>query len=153
MKTSKILQADNVVELRSLGSYLDIKNAFEKEIDNKLGVNGWNSFFKTIQRLKKAISSNKDALVSACNQRSFTESKQAISKILEIKVTARERSELTIKVDKMIKVFCSSVFDPYEYYENTKLTKFKNSSKLEGIDIEYLDENTSLESVLAKYRR
>lgn len=153
MEISKILKASDVIELRTFGSYLDIKNNFEKEIHNKLGVNGWDSFFRKIQKLKKIVSSNKDLLVSVCNEKSFTESKKEISKILKLKVTARGWSELKRKVSLIIKVFCSGIFDPYEYYESTKLNKFKNSSKLEGIDIEYPDENTSLESVLAKYRR
>lgn len=153
METSKILNASDVVELRSFGSYLDIKNNFEKEIHNKLGVNGWGSLFRKIQKLKKIISSKKDVLVSICDEKSFPESKKEISKILKLKVTARGWSELKMKVDLIIKVFCSGNFDPYEYYESTKQKKFKNSSKLEGIDIEYPDENTSLESVLAKYRR
>lgn len=153
MKTSKILKASDVIELRSFGSYLDIKNNFEKEIHNKLGVNGWDSLFRKIQKLKKIVSSNKDVLVSVCNDKSFTESKKEISKILKLKVTARGWPELKRKVDLIIKVFCFGIFDPYEYYESTKQKKFKNSSKLEGIDIEYPDENTSLESVLAKYRR
>ena len=153
METSKILNASDVVELRSFGSYLDIKNNFEKEIHNKLGVNGWGSLFRKIQKLKNIISSKKDVLVSICDEKSFIESKKEISKILKLKVTARGWSELKIKVDLIIKVFCSGIFDPYEYYERTKQKKFKNSSKLESIDIEYPDENTSLENVLAKYRR
>lgn len=153
METNKILKASDVIELRSFGSYLEVKNNFEKEIHNKLGVNGWNSFFKKVQKLKKIVTLNKDILVSVCDEKSFSESKKEISKILKLKVTARGWSELKRKVELFIKIFCSGIFDPYEYYEKTKLKKFRNSSKLEGIDIDYPDENTSLESVLAKYRR
>jgi hypothetical protein len=153
METNKILKAPDVIELRSFGSYLEIKNNFEKEIHNKLGVNSWDSFFWKIQKLKNIVSSNKDVLVSVCSEKSFTESKKEISKILNLKVTARGWSDLKRKVDLIIKIFHSGIFDPYEHYENTKLNKFKSSSKLEGINIEYPDENTSLESVLSKYRR
>ena len=153
METNKILKASDVVELRSYGSYLEVKNNFEKEIHNKLGVNGWNSFFKKIQKLKKVVSSNKDFLVSVCDEKSFSESKKEISRILKLKITARGWPELKRKVEIIITIFCSGIFEPYEYYEKTKLNKFKNSSKLEGIDIEYPDENTSLESVLEKYKR
>ncbi len=153
METNKILKASDVIELRSFGSYLEVKNNFEKEIHNKLGVNGWNSFFEKIQKLKKIVTLNKDILVSVCNEKSFSESKKEISKILKLKVTARGWSELKRKVELIIKIFCFGIFDPYEHYEKTKLNKFKNSSKLEGIDIVYPDEKTSLESVLAKYKR
>lgn len=44
-------------------------------------------------------------------------------------------------------------FDPYAYYEKTKLKKFKDSSKLEGIDINYSSQSISLEDILQKYRR
>ena len=62
METSKMLNASDVVELRSFGSYLDIKNNFEKEIHNKLGVNGWGSLFRKIQKLKKITSSKKGCI-------------------------------------------------------------------------------------------
>lgn len=153
MKTSIILQASNVHELRSSGSYYDVKNSIEKELDNKLGVNGWDSFFEKIQALKETVPLNKDYLLSVCKKNSFKESKKEISKLLGINIKARDWLELKNKIKLIINVFCSSAFDPYVYYEKTKLEKFKNSSKLEGIDIEIPSETTSLESVLAKYRR
>lgn len=153
MKVSKILTASSVLELRSFGSYLDIKEILEKEIGNKLGVNGWESLFFKIQSIKKIVSSSSKLLVSVCERNSFTESKKEISNILKLKIKARDRQELKLKASLIITTFNLGFFDPYEHYEKTKLKKFKNSSKLEGIEIEYPDESTSLESVLAKYRR
>ncbi|ALQ51012.1 hypothetical protein [Nitrosomonas ureae] len=153
MKVSEILTASSVLELRSFGSYFDIKKILEKEIGNKLGVNGWESLFFKIHSLKKIVSLNYKLLVSVCERNSFTESKKEISNILKLKIKARDRQELKHKASLIITTFSSGFFDPYEHYERTKLKKFKNSSKLEGIEIEYPDESTSLESVLAKYRR
>lgn len=153
MKVSKILTASSVLELRSFGSYFDIKKIFEEEISNKLGVNGWESLFCKIQSLKEIVSLNNKLLVLACEKNSFTESKKEISNILKLKIKARGRQELKYKISLIITTLSSGFFDPYEHYEKTKLKKFKGSSKLEGIEIEYPDEGTSLESVLAKYRR
>lgn len=44
-------------------------------------------------------------------------------------------------------------YDIYEYYERTKHQKFKDSSKLEGINIELPDDTIPLEEVLAKHRK
>lgn len=153
MKTSEILKASNINELRAYGSYLELKNIFEKELGNKIEVKGWNSFFSKIQNLKIIIPSNKKALESAYNKTSLKESKKEISTILTIKIKAKNQTELKKKVDSFIFVFCSSIFDPYTYYERTKLKKFKDSSKLEGINIDILDEKSSLENVLKKYKR
>lgn len=153
METSKILNASDTTELKSYGSYLEIKNYFEEEIHNSLGVNDWDSFFRKIQQLKKCVSSNRDILIAACEKKSFSKSKKEVSDILNLRITARGWSELKRKVDLIIKTFCSETSDPYEYYERTKLKKFKNSSKLEGIDISYSDENASVESVVKKYKR
>lgn len=153
MKISEILKASNINELRAYGSYLELKNIFEKELDNKIEVKGWSSFFSKIQNLKIITSSNKKALESACNKTSLKESKKEISTILTIKIKAKNQTELKRKIDSFFFVFCSSSFDPYTYYERTKLKKFKDSSKLEGININILDDNPSLENVLKKYRR
>ena len=51
-----------------------------------------------------------------------------------------ENREKKIKYDK-------------EYYEKTKLKKFRDSSKLEGIVVDFPDESISLESILAKHQR
>lgn len=153
MKATTILKASDINELRSLGSYYDVKNSLEKELSNKLGVNGWGSLFEKIKTLKEIVSAHKEYLSSACEQNSFRNSKSEVSKLLKLRLKARSWVELKTKIKKIIAVFYSDTFDPYEYYEKTKLKKFKNSSKLEGIDIDIPDETVSLENVLMKYRR
>ncbi len=148
-----VLKASNVQELKSLGSYLEIKKNFEKELGSKLGATGWKSFFEKVNTLKKVVSSNKDYLASICDENSFKESKNKTSKLLNVKIKARGWNELKRKIELFITLFCTNIFDPYEYYEKTKLEKFKNSSKLEGIEIQITDETVLLESVLAKYQR
>lgn len=152
MQVSEVLKASNLNELRTYGSYFELKNRVEKELDNKLEVKGWDSFFNKIKTLKAIVSSNQKTLEAACRKDNFKESKKEISAILNIRFKAKSWGELKKKVDVFIFVFCSSVFDPYSYYEKTKLKKFKDSSKLEGIDIEIPDEKLSLESVLTKYK-
>lgn len=153
MKTSSILKADSIETLRSLGSYYSVKSCLEEALGNKLGVTGWESFFEKINFLKDIVFSNKDHLLAICDGYSFKESKHQVAELLRLRLKARDQRELREKIKKIIAIFCANFFDPYDYYERTKLNKFKNSSKLEGIQIETPDESTSLESVLEKYRR
>ena len=44
-------------------------------------------------------------------------------------------------------------FDPFKKFEETKFENFKNSSKLEGIDINYPEKNITIEEILAKHRK
>lgn len=44
-------------------------------------------------------------------------------------------------------------FDPFKKFEETKFENFKNSSKLEGIDINYPTKKITLEELLAKHRK
>ena len=153
MKASNVLVTSNLDELKALGSYLEIKNSIEKEIDNNLGVKGWKSLFHKIQALKKSVLINKSLILKIKKEKSFKESKRDISKILGVNVTAKGWKDFNRKINLIISVFYSEPFDPYAYYEKTKLKKFKDSSKLEGIDIDFSDKNASLESVLERYRR
>lgn len=153
MKASTILQASNVQELKLLGSYSAVKNCLEQELGIKLGTTGWKSFLERVTAIKKVVSSNKDYLASLGDENSFRESKNKASKLLEIKVKARGWNELRNKIKNIILLFSSNVLNPYDYYEKTKLSKFKNSSKLEGINIKIPDQAASLERVLAKHRR
>ena len=153
MKAKTIVEASDISELKSLGSYLDVKNHLEEELGNKLGVTSWKSFFEKIQDLKDIIANNKEYLLTICSQKTFKESKNEVSIILKLEMKSKNLTELNLKIKSTISIFCSAVFDPYEYYEETKFRKFQNSSKLEGIDIEIPDKNTTLESVLAKYKR
>ena len=68
MKVSEVLKASTTDDLRKFGSYFELKNSFEQELNNKLEVNGWDSFFIKIKKLKNIVSSNKEALESACNK-------------------------------------------------------------------------------------
>lgn len=153
MNVNIILNASNIQDLKSLGPYLDIKKSFEDEIDSKLGISGWASFFDKINSLKEVISSNKIYLASICDENSFQESKNKTSKLLNIKVKAKSRNDLKRKIERFITLFCSNIFNPYDYYEKTKLEKFRNSSKLEGIEIQVPNKTARLENVLAKYQR
>lgn len=153
MKVSAILKIDNIQELKLLGSYCDVKNCLEKELGSKLGVIGWKSFFEKVNVLKEVVPLNKDYLTAICDESSFKESKNNLSKLLGVKIKAKNLGELRSKIKNITLIFCSNIFDPHDYYEKTKLNKFKHSSKLEGIDIKIPDETDSLDSVLAKYRR
>lgn len=153
MKARNVLLASNLDELRALGSYLEIKSSLEKEIDNKLGVRGWKSLFHKIQFLKESVLANKMFITRIDQGKSFKESKSDISKTLGINITAKGWEDFNRKLNLIVFVFYSESFDPHSYYEKTKLKKFKDSSKLEGIDIELSDKNTSLKSVLEKYKR
>ncbi|MBB1488764.1 YhfG family protein [Oceanospirillum sediminis] len=153
MKARSVLLASSLDELRGLGSYLEIKNSLEKEIDNKLGVRGWKSLFHKIQFIKESVLTNKIIITKMDQGKSFKESKSDISKALGINLTAKGWEDFNRKINLIISVFYSESFDPYSYYEKTKLKKFKDSSKLEGIDIELSDKSASLESVLEKYKR
>lgn len=153
MKAKNILLASSLDELKALGSYLEIKSSLEKAIDNKLGVKGWESLFHKIQTLKESVSINRGLILKIDEEKSFEESKRCISKTLGINFTAKGWKDFNRKLNIFVSVFCSERFDPYAYYEKTKLKKFKDSSKLEGIIIDFSDKNASLESVLERYRR
>ncbi|MGZ5027096.1 MAG: hypothetical protein ACXWE9_07295 [Methylobacter sp.] len=153
MKTKAILKASNVQELRLFGSYCDIKDTIEKEIDIKLGANSWASLFEKIKSLEKKVQSNREILLAICEGSNFKETKEKVSEVLGLKIKARSWNELKSRIERIIEVLYLNYFDPYEHYEKTKLKKFKNSSKLEGIEIEIPSEKSSLANVLAKYRR
>lgn len=155
MKVKEILNASSLKEFRTYGSYFELKNSFEKEIDNKLGINSWITLFSKIQRLKISVTSNRESLRYALQKKYFKESKKEISEILGTKIKARSWSKSKNKVESIITLFSSTTFNPHSHYKKTKLKKFKDSSKLEGIDIdiEITNKNTSLESVIAKCKR
>ncbi len=153
MKTAAALKANDIKELKSLGSYFEVKNHIEKELGIKLGVRGWNSLFYKINTLKKFIFQNKYNFSAIFDENSFKNSKDIISKNIGLKVKAKSWRDLRSKIENITIVVCNNIFDPHEYYEKTKINKFKNSSKLEGIDIDVSNESNSLENILAKYKR
>lgn len=54
---------------------------------------------------------------------------------------------------KNIAINLSVLFDPFKKFEETKFENFKNSSKLEGIDISYPTQEITIEEILAKHRK
>ncbi|WP_252178451.1 YhfG family protein [Endozoicomonas sp. 4G] len=153
MNVNEILSASRIDELKKVGSYLEVKILIEEKIDNKLGVNGWKPLFYKIKAVKESVGLNKNKLISECDGDYLNKSKKKVSDILGFKVVAKNFNELKKKIDMIIVFFGSSTFDPYEHYEKTKLDKFKSSSRLEGIKIEFSNQDQTIEGVLAKYRR
>lgn len=152
MQVNAIVNVHDVEDLKSLGTYRELKNAIEAKIGSKLGVKGWNSLYEKIVFLKSAVSllEKESAIYEG---KKFSEAKTYLSKHLGINVKARGWKTLKTKVAALIQLFKSESFDPYAYYEKTKLKKFRDSSKLEGIVVDYPEKTTSLDSILAKYKR
>lgn len=153
MKTEIILQVLDIDELKSFGSYRDVKQSVESEIGNRLGVNSWCSLYEKIKLLKQKVYSNKEFLLMASKGGDFKLSKIQISEMLGINIKARSWHELKNKIECIVSIFCKNDSNLYLYYESKKLKNFKDSSRLEGIKIELSSNNVSLESVLDKYRR
>lgn len=153
MNVLHIINASKMGELKSLGSYAQVKYALESELGNKLGCSGWLSLFNKLTFLKSVVPSSKDDLLIACEAASLRISISKVSSILGLKVKAETRSELAGVVRRFIAMFPPTTFDPYQHYEKTKFAKFKGSSKLEGIDIRHLDDKVTLDSLLNKHRR
>ncbi|ENC6659157.1 hypothetical protein ABKY47_003666 [Aeromonas hydrophila] len=152
MRLSEIINVHDVEDLKSLGTYSELKNAIEANIGSKLGVKGWNSLYEKIVFLKSAVSllEKETAIYEG---RKFSEAKTYLSKHLGINVKARGWKTLKTKVSVLIQLFKSDSFDPYAHYEKRKLKNFRDSSKLEGIVVDYPEKATSLDSILAKYKR
>jgi|TARA_B110000240_G_C13437486_1_gene426537 hypothetical protein len=153
MKASVIMKASNVEDLKLLGSYRELKKCLEDELGTKLGINGWDSFYGKIISIKCAVVSLKKEIKSIYKDNMFLEAKSYLSKVLGIKVKARGWKTLKCKISVLMNLFVENSFDPYEYYEKNKLKKFRESSKLEGIVLDFPDASISLESILAKYQR
>lgn len=47
----------------------------------------------------------------------------------------------------------SNIFNPYAYYEKVKFKNFQESSRLEGIQVDYSKSEKTLVDILNKYRR
>ncbi|MBD2779520.1 hypothetical protein [Xenorhabdus szentirmaii] len=152
MKLNAIFKVKNVDELRSLGSYYETKRYIESELNIKLGVSGWNSLYDKISAINDFIRSFKKNITSIYEGKTFTESKKYISKILKIKIKTRSWNALEWTLTNIITLVKTKPFDPHEYYENNKMKKFCDSSRLEGIELTIPDESTSLQSVLEEYR-
>lgn len=72
------------------------------------------------------------------------------------------RSDMTFRVESMgvtqylsryREAFSSSdIFNPYTYYEQVKLKNFQESSRLEGVQVDYSKAEITLEAILNKYQ-
>lgn len=72
------------------------------------------------------------------------------------------RSDMTFRVENMgvtqylsryREAFSSSdIFNPYTYYEQVKLKNFQESSRLEGVQVDYSKAEITLEAILNKYQ-
>ena len=82
MKAQTILEASDIHELKTLGSYHKVKKSIEGELGNKLGVTGWKSLFEKIKSLKEIIANNKEYLLAILNKKTFKESKAEIFLII-----------------------------------------------------------------------
>lgn len=149
----QILKVNDVDGLKAFGSYLYLKSDLENNLDFKLGVKGWDSLFQKIKQLKLTVPKNKDKFFEICQRYSLDEAKSKTFELIGIKIPANNKKQLIAKVENLVKCFSDSSFDPYRRFEETKLKNFKNSSKLEGIEIFISSESSSLREVLAKYKR
>jgi len=82
---------------------------------------------------------------------SFIEAKKKLKTILNINIKIQKKEDLNKGINFLINIF--SPFDPFKKYEEIKFEDFKNSSRLEGIEIKYPDENITLEEILKKHNR
>jgi ribosomal protein RSM22 (predicted rRNA methylase) len=64
---------------------------------------------------------------------------------------AKLKKKYNRKKNNSINIFVP--FDPFKKFEETKFENFKNSSKLEGININYPEENITIEEILAKHKK
>lgn len=151
MNVKSLIQANSIDDLKKVGSYQEIKKELENEIGNKIGGRSWESLFIKIKLLKKVCSSQEKEILDISKDLVLFDANKKISKILEINFMAKNNKDLEIKLKKIISFFSTPYFDPYDYYEKTKKNKFKNSSKLEGIDIPNV--TSSLASILQKHQR
>ena len=153
MKINTLIAASDLNQLKKQGSFREIKTFIETSIDNKLGITGWNSLYEKLEHLKKGVNSNEINSMYSQSQKSLKQLKKEFSALLTINVTANTLIDLQRKIDLIINFFSSEPFNPFKHYENTKLDKFKNSSKLEGIIINHSNNTNSMEDILRKYRR
>ena len=65
----------------------------------------------------------------------------------------RVRNKIKKKYKRSFLIKISTFFDPFKKFEETKYENFKNSSRLEGLDIIYPNEETTIEEILTKYTK
>ena len=52
MQVVEVLIADTVQELRSVGSFYEVKRCLERDLEIKLGVRSWEALFEKLNHLK-----------------------------------------------------------------------------------------------------
>ncbi|NKN31753.1 YhfG family protein [Marichromatium bheemlicum] len=149
---SRAISSKDIEALKCCGSYLEIKRSIELTLKNKIHTQGWESLFNRIQALKKALSSKHEKISNALKKRSLKESKNEIRLILGINVTARSKNEFSEKIEAFKFLFITPSTDPYQRYEETKKRNFKNSSRLEGIELSGATQHKSLSEIISKYK-
>ncbi len=153
MLPAKILNVTDLNELQSFGSYLDLKNIIENQLGLKLKVKGWDSLFLKVKQLSEAVPKNKNKFFELIESHPFNVAKLEISKLIDLKITAKNKTQLRTQLKNLTECFCNLNFDPSQRFEKTKLMNFQSSSKLEGIDIYIPSNMSSLESIINKYKR
>ncbi len=151
MKINTIFQAKNINDLKSLGSYYELKKHIENQLDVVLGVRGWESLFYKIIFLNKSILNNRNYLYEIYRENDLANSIKIINETLGVQIKATSLKDLENKITNLVSLL--GEYDPALRFEETKIKNFKNSSKLEGIDIESPNDSTSLESIIDKYKR
>lgn len=151
MYIKNILRTNNIEDLKLLAPFNELVKIIENELDAKVIATDWISLYKTIISINEFILWLNSDNSSNYKKSSFLDTKKYLSEKLGVSIKAHSWKKLDFKIDKLKKLLILSDFNPYEYYEKYKLEKFRDSSRLEGLNIKIPDEPVSLEKVLAKY--
>ncbi|WP_311751856.1 hypothetical protein [Proteus columbae] len=151
MYIKNILRTNNIEDLKLLAPFNELVKIIENELDAKVIATDWISLYKTIISINEFILWLNSDNSSNYKKSSFLDTKKYLSEKLGVSIKAHSWKKLDFKIDKLKKLLVLSDFNPYEYYEKYKLEKFRDSSRLEGLNIKIPDEPVSLEKVLAKY--
>lgn len=144
---NKILKTNDIETLKSYGSFNEVKTFIEEDIKFKLGVKSWNNLLEKIQVLENGFLNNLPLIQNIIKNSSFNKAKKELSEIIHIKIRIQKKKDFIEGINNLIKSF--STFDPFKVFEDRKLENFKNSSKLEGLKIQYQEE--TLEEIIKKY--
>lgn len=160
LKMPTLNQIKDINDLRSRGTYTEVKIGIEEKIGVSLKANGWNQLFNKIKSVSISINNNIDQLIPLFSDEGrlketgqFSEAKKIISELLSLQIKARGWEELRYKLKTIVSAFndCIAV-DKYELFERNKIKNFISSSKLEGIQITENLTSRNMADVLNKYR-
>ncbi|MHC8287526.1 YhfG family protein [Pseudomonas sp. XS1P51] len=143
---------DSLESLKACGGYLSVKRRVEGEGRFKLGVRGWSALYKKIIFMASAVEDKKAFLEALLLEENVSIARKKAETILGVRVLAKSIDELKIGLDLLISFFSKPAITPYEAYENNKRRNFKNSSRLEGVEMPESAPDESLEEILNKYR-